>query len=75
MTFSTNSPVLFVLVGIIIAAVLGQSVYFLVKSLRRAKSIGMDKRLLKKTVISAAIFTIASWIAYIFENLSVFKDE
>jgi len=23
----------------------------------------------------AAIFTIASWIAYIFENLSVFKDE
>lgn len=23
----------------------------------------------------AAIFTIASWVAYIFENLSVFKDE
>lgn len=23
----------------------------------------------------AAIFTVASWIAYIFENLSVFKDE
>ena len=23
----------------------------------------------------SAIFTIASWIAYVFENISVFKDE
>ena len=31
MEFSVNHPILFVLVGIIIAAVLGQSVYFLLK--------------------------------------------
>ena len=38
MEFSVNHPILFVLVGIIIAAVLGQSVYFLLKSVRQAKT-------------------------------------
>ena len=52
MEFSKNAPILFVLVGIVIAVVLAQSVYFLVKSLRRAKAIGMDKALLRKTIIT-----------------------
>ena len=42
MEFSVNHPILFVLVGIIIAAVIGQSVYFLVKAYKRAKEKGMD---------------------------------
>ena len=42
MQFSTNSPILFLLVGAIIAAVLAQSVFFLVKALRRARVLGMD---------------------------------
>ena len=42
MEFSVNHPILFVLVGVIIAAVLGQSIYFLVKSVRRAKATNMD---------------------------------
>ena len=42
MQFSTNSPILFLLVGAIIAAVLAQSVFFLVKALRRARALGMD---------------------------------
>ena len=58
MEFQINHPVLFVLVGIIIAAVLGQSVYFLVKSYRRAKEIGMDMTKINKTIKTAAIFTI-----------------
>ena len=51
MTFSVNHPILFVLVGLIIAVVIAQSVYFLVKSLRRAKQKGMDmkKEKLKET--------------------------
>ena len=65
MEFSVNHPILFALVGIIIAAVLGQSVWFLVKSLRRAKAIGMDKKVLKKTAITAAIFTIAPAVSIV----------
>ncbi len=65
MEFSPNHPILFVLVGIIIAAVLGQSVYFLIKSIRRAKAINMDKKLIKKTIITASIFTIAPAVAIV----------
>lgn len=48
MEFSVNHPILFVLVGIIVAAVLAQSVYFLLKAVRRSKQIGMDRKLIKK---------------------------
>lgn len=63
--FSVNHPMLFVFVGIIIAAVLGQSIYFLVKSIRRAKAINMDMSKIKKTIISASIFTIAPAISIV----------
>jgi uncharacterized membrane protein YhdT len=65
MEFSKNAPILFVLVGIVIAVVLAQSVYFLVKSLRRAKAIGMDKSLLRKTMVTAAIFTVAPAVSIV----------
>ena len=71
MEFSVNHPILFVLVGIIIAAVLGQSVFFLVKSLRRAKKIGMDMTKLKKTIITASIFTIAPAVAIVITVISL----
>ena len=65
MTFSVNHPILFVLVGIIIAVVLAQSAYFLVKSYRRAKAIGMDMTKIKKTILTAAIFTIAPAVSIV----------
>ena len=65
MEFSVNHPILFLIVGVIIAVVLAQSVYFLVKSVRRAKEIKMDKKLVKKTIITAAIFTIAPAVAIV----------
>lgn len=65
MEFSVNHPILFVLVGIIIAVVIAQSVYFLVKSVRRAKAIKMDVKVVKKTIITAAIFTIAPAVSIV----------
>ena len=65
MEFSINHPILFVLVGIIIAVVLAQSVYFLVKSYRRAKEIGMDMTKIHKTIKTAAIFTIAPAVSIV----------
>lgn len=59
MEFNVNHPILFVIAGVIIAAVLAQSVFFLVRAWRRAVELGMSKSMLKKTVTSAAIFTIA----------------
>ena len=42
MEFHVNHPLLFVLAGLLVAVVLGQSVYFLVKALKRSKELGMD---------------------------------
>ena len=74
MEFSVNSPVLFVMVGIIIAVVIAQSVFFLVKAWRRAKELGMDIKKLKKIVVSAAIFTIAPAIAIVISVMTLSKS-
>ena len=63
MTFSVNHPILYLLVGIIIAVVLGQSVFFLVRAIKRAKELGIATSTIKKTVSSSAVFTIAPAIA------------
>ncbi len=74
MDFNVNSPILFVMVALIIAVVLGQSVFFLVKAWRRALEIGMDKKKLKKIVISATVFTIAPAIAIVISVMALSKD-
>ena len=71
MEFSVNHPILFVLVGIIVAAVLAQSVYFLIKAVRRSKQIGMDQKMIKKTIISASIFTIAPAVSIVIAVISL----
>ena len=73
MEFSVNHPLLFLLAGILIAVVLGQSVYFLIKALRRSKVIGMDQKKLKKTITSAAIFTIAPAVAIVISIMTLSK--
>ena len=65
MEFSVNHPIIFIMVGLIIAAVIGQSVYFLLKALKRAKAIGMDRDVLKRTMIKSAIFTVAPAISIV----------
>ena len=74
MEFSPNSPVLFVLVGIIIAAVLAQSVYFLVKAYRRAKEKGMDMKKINNTILMAAIFTVAPAISIVITVVALSKS-
>ncbi len=74
MEFSVNHPILFVLVGIIILAVLLQSVFFLVRALKRAKELGMKREVLKKTITSAAIFTIAPAVAILVGVISLSKS-
>ena len=63
MEFSVNHPILFIIVGAIIALVLAQSVYFLVRALKRARQLGIEKSTLGKIISSAAIFTIAPAVA------------
>lgn len=74
MKFSVNHPILFIMVGALIAIVLAQSVYFLVKALKRAKALGMDQKKIKKTITSAAIFTIAPAVAILVGVVALSKS-
>lgn len=74
MDFQANHPILFIMVGIIITAVLGQSIYFLVKSYRRAKEKGMDMTKIHKTIKTAAIFTIAPAISIVITVITLQKS-
>ena len=74
MEFRINHPVLFVLAGIVVAVVLAQSVYFLVKALRRSKELGLDQEKIKKTIKTAAIFTIAPAVAIVISVLALSKS-
>ena len=73
MEFYVNHPALYIIAGLLIAVVLGQSVFFLVKALRRSKQLGMDQAKIRKTMISAAIFTIAPAVAIVISVMVLSK--
>ncbi len=74
MEFSVNSPIIFVMVAIIILAVLGQSVYFLLRAWRRAKQLNIGSVTLRKTVIASAIFTVAPAVAILVGVVALSKS-
>ena len=74
MVFSVNHPLLFLLALIPVVGVLAQSVYFLVKALRRGREIGMDAGKIRKTVRTAAIFTIAPAVSIVISVIALSKS-
>ncbi len=71
MEFSVNHPFLFLCAGILIAVVLAQSIFFLVKALRRSKALGMDQQKIRKTIRTAAIFTVAPAVAIVISIITL----
>ena len=74
MQFSVNHPILFIIVGAIIALVLGQSAFFLVRAIKRAKALGISSATVKKTISSAAVFTVAPAIAVLVGVIALSKS-
>ncbi|MBQ7000521.1 MAG: DUF5058 family protein [Oscillospiraceae bacterium] len=74
MEFHVNHPILFLMAGFLIAVVLAQSVFFLVKALRRSKQIGMDQQKIKKTIKTAAVFTIAPAVSIVISVIALSKS-
>ena len=72
--FHVNHPILYVLVAILVAVVLGQSVYFLIKALRRSKQIGMDQTKIRKTIKTAAVFTVAPAVSIVISVITLSKS-
>ena len=74
MDFSANHPILFAIVAGIIALVLAQSVFFLLRAIKRAKELGIAKSTISKTISSAAIFTIAPAVAVLVGVVALSKS-
>ena len=74
MEFSVNHPIIFIMVGAIIALVLAQSVFFLVRAVKRAKELGIAKGTVTKTITSAALFTIAPAVAILVGVVALSKS-
>jgi len=72
--FSVNHPLLFLLAGILVAVVLAQSVYFLIKALRRSRELGMDQEKIKKTIKTAAVFTVAPAVSIVISVITLSKS-
>ena len=74
MEFYVNHPILYLFAGILVAVVLAQSVFFLVKALRRSKAIGMDQGKIRKTIRTAAVFTVAPAVAIVISVIALSKS-
>ena len=53
--FDPNSTFLFILAGLVIIFVIAQSVFFLVRAYKRGKTLGMDMKQIRKTIIAPAV--------------------
>ena len=61
--FSLNSPIIYIMVGIVLSVVIAQSVFFLVKAYKRGIELGMERSVLNATIKRSALFTIAPAVA------------
>ncbi|MCQ2421891.1 MAG: DUF5058 family protein [Lachnospiraceae bacterium] len=73
MSFSVNSTFLFGVAIAVILFVIAQSLFFLIRAYRHGKAIGMDKAVLRKTVISSAVFTVAPAVSILLGVITLSK--
>ncbi len=73
MNFTPNSTFMYIIAIGVILFVLAQSVFFLVRALRRGKELGISAAQLKKTVVATAVFTIAPAISILLGVVTLSK--
>ena len=73
MQFNVNHPALYLLSGIIVLAVLAQSLFFLRKAWKRGREIGMPMDKLRRIAIGTAVFTAAPALAIVISVISLSK--
>lgn len=71
--FNINSIFLFIFAGIVVVFVTSQAIFFLVKSWKRAKELGISDTTLKRVVKGSAVFTIAPAISIILGVITLSK--
>lgn len=73
MPFSVNDPFLYWVAAAVIAVVVAQSVFFLVKSVQRAKKVGISMATVRKTILSSSLFTLAPAVSILIGIITLSK--
>lgn len=71
MAFSVNSPFLYVVTAVVILFVVAQSVFFLVRAVRRARELGVSGATIRRTITSSALFTVAPAVSFLIGVISL----
>ncbi|MBP1755768.1 MAG: hypothetical protein H6Q59_2166 [Firmicutes bacterium] len=73
MNFDPNSSFLYAIATLVILFVIAQSFFFLIRSYRHAKALGMDMKQIRKTILSTSIFTIAPAVSILLGVITLSK--
>lgn len=73
MAFQVNHPFIYLVSGIVVAFVIAQSVYFLIKAARQARRMGIGGALIRKTILSSALFSVAPALSILIGVITLSK--
>ena len=73
MEFSVNSPFLYAVSAVVVAFIVAQSVFFLIKAARQAKRLNIAASTVRKTILSSAVFSIAPAISILVGVITLSK--
>lgn len=73
MPFSVNDTFIYLVSAAVILVVVAQSVFFLVKSVQRAKTVGISMSTVRKTILSSTLFTIAPAVSILIGIITLSK--
>lgn len=73
MPFSVNDTFIYLVSAAVILVVVAQSVFFLWKSVQRAKKVGISMATVRKTILSSSLFTIAPAVSILIGIITLSK--
>lgn len=73
LNFDLNSGFLFLIAALVVIFVLAQSFFFLVKALKQAKKMNIERETVRRIILSSAAFTIAPAISILLGVISLSK--
>ena len=73
MSFSVNDTFIYLVAAAVILVVVAQSVFFLEKSVQRAKVVGISMATVRKTILSSSLFTLAPAVSILIGIITLSK--
>ena len=71
--FDPNNAFMYCLVAVVIVFVIAMSLRFIVLAWRRARKLGLSSQLLRRTAVSAAVFTVVPAISILLGVIALSK--